>query len=247
MRVLISEIADGSLQPGDRLKTESELASHFGASRGVVRECLRGLEERGVIKVRHGKGATVQPESEWNLLDADVLTGVLQTHRSANVLQDFLECRKIIEIEAAGLAAERADAVALTDIADAFTRMTAAAKRAETSRAAEDLFRQADIEFHSAIFAASGNSILPMVVKPIQQAMEAARQPLAHPQDRPALILPEHKAILTAIAEHKADAARAAMSAHLETVQRYLHEYADALEPKPKVDLGSGSPASGSH
>lgn len=231
MQVLLSDIAAGLLQPGDPLRTESELAADFGASRGVVRECLRGLEERGVLKVRHGKGATVSPSSEWNLLDSDVLTAVLQTRRSADVLGDFLECRKIIEVEAAGLAAQRADAEDLSSIADAFARMTAAAERAEASAAAEALFRQADIEFHSAIFAASGNAILPRVVEPIQRAMDAARQPLAHPQDRIALILPEHHRILTAIVEHDADEARGAMSDHLATVERYLREYAATIRP----------------
>ncbi len=228
MRVLMADIAQGAFREGERLPPENVLASQFGASRGVVRESLRGLEERGVVSVRHGRGATVLPARAWNLLDADVLSAVLQTRASAEVLAEFLESRRILEIEAAGLAAERATGEDLSRLADAFARMSASAARAQASPAAEDLFHEADILFHTAIFSASGNRILSRLVEPIQRALETARRPLAHPEARIERSLPEHKAILSAIANRSPDEARAAMSTHLTTIEGYLREYAES-------------------
>ena len=108
MRVLIGEIASGRWKEGDLLPREVDLAARFGVSRNVARECNRGLEERGLVFVRHGRGARVRPEREWNRFDSDVLAALLAGPRAADVIGEYLECRRILEVEAAGLAAERA-------------------------------------------------------------------------------------------------------------------------------------------
>src|SRR2546428_10829394 len=79
IQVLLSDIASGQAREGELLPPEAELAAQFGVSRGVVRETLRGLEERGVINVRHGRGATVCPARRWDVLDAPGLSAVLPT------------------------------------------------------------------------------------------------------------------------------------------------------------------------
>ena len=184
MRVLMEEIVRGRFEQGARLPSEAELAAQFGASRGVVRETLRGLEERGVVSVRHGRGATIEPAKSWNLLDADVLSAVLATPASVRVLTEFLECRRILEIEAAGLAAERASGEDLVRLGEALEWMTTTAEQAERSPRAEIEFHRADVAFHTAIFAAAANRVLARLVEPIQRALQAARGPLAQPAVR---------------------------------------------------------------
>ena len=49
MRVLVSDIIGGALRPGTLLPGEHEIVELFGISRGVARECIRGLEERGLV------------------------------------------------------------------------------------------------------------------------------------------------------------------------------------------------------
>ena len=95
---------------GERLPTETELAQRFGVSRGVARESLRSLEERGLVTVKHGSGATVRPSTEWDMFSPDVIAAMLGDAGGAKLLGDYLECRRVLEIEAAGLAAERATA-----------------------------------------------------------------------------------------------------------------------------------------
>jgi len=232
MRILLADIVGGSFSTGERLPPETELVQQFAASRGVIREAVRGLEERGVVSVRHGHGAIVMSPRSWNLLDKDVLVAVLETSASAQVLAELLECRRILEVEAAGLAALRASGDDLTSMADAVVRMTAVASRPEWTLATDDLFHEADMAFHNAIFMASGNRILLHVVEPIQRALHAMRRRLARPEARLERALPEHKAILSAIASRSPEQARAAMTAHLDTVERYLEEFTAAVEAR---------------
>src|SRR4051812_38972323 len=114
MRVLLEDIAGGSLPVGERLPRESDLATQFAVSRGVVRECLRGLEERGMVTVRQGSGARVNDPAVWNVLDPDVLAVMLNGEAGVTALFELLECRRVIEVEAAGLAAQRANGANLT-------------------------------------------------------------------------------------------------------------------------------------
>src|SRR5919197_4116396 len=108
MRILIAEIVSGVRPAGDMLPKEVDLAAEFDVSRGVARETIRALEERGLIAVRHGKGATINEPSAWDIFDPDVLAATLETERGSAVLAEYLECRRILEVEAAGMAAQRA-------------------------------------------------------------------------------------------------------------------------------------------
>jgi GntR family transcriptional repressor for pyruvate dehydrogenase complex len=127
---VIADIAAGEIAPGDMLPREADLAEQFSVSRGVAREAIRGLEERGLVTVKHGRGATVNEDASWDLFSPEVLKALLASPRGADVLREYLECRRILEIEAAGLAAERADEPALDALQEALERMTASAERA---------------------------------------------------------------------------------------------------------------------
>jgi GntR family transcriptional repressor for pyruvate dehydrogenase complex len=229
MRVVIADIVGGVVRPGQMLPRETDLADQFSVSRGVVRECLRGLEERGLIAVKHGRGATVRPDEEWDLFNPDVLSAMLDSRRGAEVLREYLECRRILEIEAAALAAQRATADDLANLSEALARMTATAGRAQANPAAEDFYHEADVAFHRSVIAATGNRALGRMTEPVHRALAPARRPLARPQLRLERSIPEHKRILAAIADRAPDEARAAMRDHLLTVEGYLHEYAEAV------------------
>jgi DNA-binding FadR family transcriptional regulator len=225
LRELLAELAVGAIPEGGMLARESDLAERFQVSRGVVRESLRGLEERGVIRVKHGAGATVQPRSQWNVLDPDVLSAALESEASAPVLTEVLECRRIIEIEAAALAAERATEDALNEITHAYVEMERYAELATTSALHEERYHEANVAFHQAIVRGAQNRVLSRLTEPIQQALTLARAPIAHQELRQSKTLPEHYEILQAIAERDPARARAAMEAHLHSVATYLDEY----------------------
>jgi GntR family transcriptional repressor for pyruvate dehydrogenase complex len=226
LRILVADIVGGRMPRGSRLPTETEIAQRFGVSRGVARESLRSLEERGLVTVRHGIGATVRPSADWDTFSVDVIEAMLEHQGGAKLLGDYLECRRLLEIEAAGLAARRATGDDLMALSAALDRMTATAVEAPGSPSAEERFHEADVAFHRALIQATGNQALGRMTEPVHRALAAARRPLARPEHRLERSLPEHREILAAVAARDPDRARDAMRAHLLTVERYLAEYA---------------------
>ncbi len=160
------------------------------------------------------------------MLDADVLAAIIDSPQGGDVLSEYLECRQILEIEAAGLAAERATGEDLERLKDALDRMQVSAER-PPSRAAEELFHEADLGFHAALIGATGNRALTSLVEHIHKALLTARYPTARPEYRVERALPEHRAILKAVAAGNRSGARRAMAKHLETIGGYLQEYVE--------------------
>ena len=156
------EIAAGRFRPGDRLPTEHKLAQTFEVSRNVVREAIACLRSDGVVESRQGLGAfIVQPELRQAIrIDA----GELQ--KGGN-LRSLFELRSLLEIEAAALAAERRTEMQLAEIAGALERMTGAKKWSEAGI-------DADLEFHRALAAATGNKYLVTFVTYLAHQMREA-------------------------------------------------------------------------
>ncbi|MCW2994883.1 MAG: FadR family transcriptional regulator [Conexibacter sp.] len=223
MRQLLSDIVSERRPAGEMLPREVDLADEFSVSRGVARETIRAMEERGLIAVRHGKGATVTEPDRWNVFDPDVLAALLDSDRGSEVLAQYLECRRILEVEAAGLAAARVTAKQLKVVEAAYSAMENAA--AMTGARSEQLFHEADVAFHQALIAATGNQALGVLADRIHSALLLARFPLARPEYREERALPEHRRILDALGDGDPAAARAAMSEHLDTIGTYLREH----------------------
>ena len=101
--VVVEELSDrivsGALAEGDVLPTEPALCEEFGFSRTVVREALKLLEQRGLVRVEQGRGTTVQPRSSWDLLDPDVLRIALDYDDDLSLLDDLISVRRVLERE----------------------------------------------------------------------------------------------------------------------------------------------------
>jgi len=104
-------------------------------------------------------------------------------------------------------------------------RMEATVRR-PPGPASEAMFHEADLMFHTTLISATGNHALSSLVERIHKALLAARYPTARPEYRVERSLPEHQAILKAVAAGNPRAARKAMATHLATIAEYLREYA---------------------
>lgn len=100
-------IVGGAWGPGDPLPVEDVLAAEIGVSRGVLREAVKSLVAKGMLRVRPRTGTRVLAPEHWNHLDRDVLRWK-QAGDATALLRDTGELRRIIEPEAARLAAGRA-------------------------------------------------------------------------------------------------------------------------------------------
>ena len=177
----------------------------------------------------------MRSDAHWDMFNPDVIAAMLDSSRAADVLREYLECRRLLEISAAGLAAERATGAQLVALSDALERMTAAAVQAPVSPSAEDRYHEADVAFHRAVIAAAGNRALGGMTEPVHRALAAARRPLARPEPAP------RAQPARAPADPRRDRraaipseARAAMRDHLLTVERYLREYAEDWTPESR-------------
>jgi DNA-binding FadR family transcriptional regulator len=236
MRALLADIVSGTLTPGGEALREADIAGRFGVSRGVARECVRGLEERGLVSVKPGRGATVNPSDRWAVFDSDVVSALLGAGRGLELLGEYLECRRILEVEAVALAAERAGDEDLAALADGLARMSAIAERAAINPAAGDLYPEAEITFHGALVAATHNGALAAMLAPLWRAVASVRPvagPPGHPLERS---IASHRRILDAIAGRDPAAARAAMRDHLVAIEHDLHEHANGFLDRPGVD-----------
>ena len=224
--VLVHEVVT-QWEPGLLLPRESDLAERFGVSRGVTREVLRGLEERGVVTVRHGHGAIVNQSDQWDILDVAVLNAVLSRPDGVAVLREVLECRRLLEVYVAGRAAQRARPDEVAAIRAALDEMAAAA---ELPTEDGDPFLEADRRFHEALAHAAGNRALIRITEPLQRAFFTAHRPLIHPEARRERAVPEHAAVLKAVEAKDADAARSAMELLLNTVEGYFEDLVQARD-----------------
>src|SRR6185369_9123780 len=122
---LTADITSGNIPPGARLPTEQELIAATGVSRTVVREAVAALRAEGLVVTRQGVGAFV-PENARRPFRVD-----LHQLSSLSDVLDVMELRTGIEIETAGLAAERASPAQLRTIADCLRAVDAAIARGE--------------------------------------------------------------------------------------------------------------------
>ena len=159
---LAEAIVSGALAEGDVLATEPALCKRFGFSRTVVREGLKMLEERGLVRVEQGRGTTVQPRSAWNLLDPVVLRIALAHDHDMKLLDDLIAVRVVLEREMAKAAAGRLTTDELAALAENLERMNDAYDDYER-------FRSFDLAFHAIVMKASGNEVGLTIVRAIHR------------------------------------------------------------------------------
>ena len=161
MELLLGRIAAGTYPAGSMLPKEQTLATELDVSRGVVRECIRALEERGVVRVRHGRGATVLPARAWDVLDPDVFAAVHGAPGGRRLVGEAMDARALVLGEAAALAARRGRP-------DALRSLSAAVDAIET--APDERVGAAALEFERALGDAAGNRLLARVAAALAEA-----------------------------------------------------------------------------
>jgi GntR family transcriptional repressor for pyruvate dehydrogenase complex len=215
MARLANDIRSGRLAPGARLPTEQALTTALGVSRTVVREAVAALRADGLVVTRRGSGAYV----------ADPAAGPFRiTAPKAAVLSDVLEVMELrlaVEVEAAALAAERANRRQVSAIRMAWRAIDRALQSGEGAVAE-------DFAFHRAIAEATGNRQFPRFLAFLGSHViprQSVRLSVDTPAERRAYlerIQHEHARIVTGISDQDPAEARRAMREHLtRSLERY--------------------------
>jgi len=168
LRKLGGMVLGGVYPPGEVLPREDELAARMEVSRTSVREAVKVLCAKGLLETRQRVGARVRPRDEWRLLDPDVLSWHPDIRADEPLVSSLIEARRIIEPAAAELAAARATASDLARMEQAYLGMERAIPY--------DLQAccEADLAFHRAMVAASGNLVLKGLVGTIEAGLRAS-------------------------------------------------------------------------
>jgi GntR family transcriptional regulator, transcriptional repressor for pyruvate dehydrogenase complex len=211
-------IERGQLRPGDRLPAERDLAGQIGVSRPTVRAGLRALAAMGVVHSRHGSGTYI-PDGP-PVLGAEPLSFLAALHGFTGT--EMYEARRILEVGAAGLAAERASADHMATMAEEVANLFA-------SLEAPQVFLVHDIRFHRAVAAASGNPIVASLVEMVSTLYYERRKSTAERAFARDLrdAAEAHRRIYQAIRARDSNAARAAMNEHLLQASAYQAQEAD--------------------
>ena len=199
-----------TLQPGDALPSERELAERYGVGRSSVREALRMLESRGLIESR-GSGAFVV--APWRNPFQEPLSLVV-AGEDVDRTQLF-EVRRMLGSEAAALAAARRSLGDLELMHEATDEM-------EAALGSPDEYVTADIRYHLVIAEATGNRLLLHLMQAIRERLTEMFGTVFKFPGGPERSIAQHRLITQAIAAEDAERARQAMTEHILRVEQEL-------------------------
>lgn len=145
---LIAAVSDGTLQPGEQLPIETELARQMGVGRTSLREAIQKLRAMGVVEVRKGLGTFVVDSTRME----PVHSFVKWSADNEFEVTELFEARMSLETTAASLAAQRADR-------DDLQRLEQAAARHQIATDIEELIAS-DEAFHQELVSCSHNSLI---------------------------------------------------------------------------------------
>ena len=202
-------VISGGFRPGERLPPERELCERLGVSRTVVREALNLVEARGLVSIEHGRGAVVSGGEPRAVRD----TLGLLLRVKPKTLWELLEMRGILEVEVAGLAAERASPEDVGAMRVQVGRMRGFIEAPEG-------YVDADVEFHALLARAARNGVLLTMLEPVVDLLRASRQVSAARPGNARRALLEHERILDDVQSGDAEGARQKMRSHLANTAR---------------------------
>jgi GntR family transcriptional repressor for pyruvate dehydrogenase complex len=217
-------IKDATLNPGDKLPTESEIMRILGVSRTVVREAISHMQAAALVETRHGIGTFVLEPAPSRTLGIDPNTIVTMRDVLA-----ILELRISLETEATGLAASRRTDAQLQQLRAALDSFQSCARKgAETVGP--------DVQFHLLIAQSSGNRYFHDILSHLgtniipRARLNSAKLAQDEPSAYMERVIHEHEDIFNAIARKDPESARAAMRTHLSNSRERLRRAQELIE-----------------
>lgn len=212
---LQESIVNGTYPPGSQVPNENELSRESGLSRPTVREAIKLLQTKGLVRIVAGRGTFVSPMTEWSLLDPLLLVARSKLEvDSSTWSRRLLEARRLVEVGSAGLAAEHRTAEHLAEMEELVAIMARAAAAGNVVQ-----FVDADIRFHRVILEATGNSFIVALFNPLEEVLRLTRyQTSAHSDVRNHAMV-HHENIMSAIAMGDSAGSSEAMSRHIDQTE----------------------------
>ena len=220
---VLSLISSGAWKPGFRLPPERELSEAFGVSRTVVREAVKALEARGVLESATGSGVSVR-RADFNMVSRS-----LQTYMQLSNRVDFEirlnEVRRVLEVEMVALAASR-----ITP--EQRTQLRQICKQMREGKSTAKQMAELDFRLHVTLAEATQNDLFKVLLAPLIHQLRdqiiLTWEDFPRPVEQ---VFDQHEAIVSAVENGDAEAARQAMTKHLMFSREVLEDI-----PKTRKD-----------
>ncbi|PRX59403.1 GntR family transcriptional regulator [Nonomuraea fuscirosea] len=213
---LLQAIKLGVVAPGDKLPAERELSARLGISRVTLREAIRALSDAGYLDVRRGRygGAfvTYVPPKP----DAGDLRQAVR-RMGQDELSDALTFRLAVDCGAAQI-------LATCDLAED-KKAVLVHRLAELNRAGLDDYRRLDTAFHLSIAELTGSALLATTCADARSRISDLLNAIPMLQVNLDHAAVQHQAIVDAILAADPDAARRAVTEHLEGTAALLRAF----------------------
>jgi len=205
-------IQEGKLKHGDQLPPERELAEIFRVSRHSVREAIRTLEEKNILKSRVGSGTYVILEDESSIVD--FFARAIQ--REKGKLAEIFEFRRMIEPQIARLAAQNATPEQVEKLEE-IVRLQ--------RKTSHDLDKSIELDqvFHLTLALATGNEILLRIVERINDILAESRAKVVQSGVRRKRSIDGHNKILEAVHRRDPELSATTMHSHLQEIEEVCH------------------------
>jgi DNA-binding FadR family transcriptional regulator len=216
------QITQGTLKTGDMLPPERELCEQLGVSRTALREAVRMLVSKGLLETRPGVGTIVCQLTSNHVLEP--LSILVQTSNGGITLDHLHEVRKILEVENARQAAEKASP-------EDIERIHVILRHMEVVQGVGEQFAALDSEFHRLIAEMTHNPLLLLLLDTMRDLISEVRAKVWQYQNLAQVVIPDHQQIAQFIAAHQADEAAQAMQDHLEHAREIQYKVLEEHEP----------------
>jgi DNA-binding FadR family transcriptional regulator len=211
--LLLNLIVEGKFEIGEMLPPERILCQELGVSRTVIREAIKSLETRGVLKVIHGKGIQVVPATSHDISAAFML--YLRRRQREVSMGDLIVVRFALETEIArqaALNASQSEIDALGEILD----------NGEKVLEEMQAYVTADLEFHLHLSNMTHNILFVAILESLLVPLHMSFAETVSVKDNRKSIN-EHREVFHRLEARDAEGAKQMMARHLKHVENMLH------------------------
>ena len=221
-------IVAGHYAAGAVLPSEPLLGEQLGVSRTVVREAVKSLAAKGLLRTGPKVGTRVQPPADWNWFDPDLVAWQSKAGLTRDFLRDLHELRVVVEPAGVRLAALRATGQDIAELEAAFAGMTDAVEHGGD-------YVTPDLRFHQGLLRASHNRMMMQMSKALAAVLRVSFELSTLKPERAGRSLPQHRAVLDAVIARDPDKAERAILVLIDDAGREIERVISSRRKLPSL------------
>ena len=221
-------IVAGHYAAGAVLPSEPLLGEQLGVSRTVVREAVKSLAAKGLLRTGPKVGTRVQPAADWNWFDPDLVAWQSKAGLTRDFLRDLHELRVVVEPAGVRLAALRATVQDIAELEAAFAGMTNAVEHGGD-------YVTPDLRFHQGLLRASHNRMMMQMSKALGAVLRVSFELSTLKPERAGKSLPRHRAVLDAVIERDPNKAERAILVLIDDAGREIERVISSRRKLPSL------------